>query len=80
MNSLSIINPAEKSTSLSNVSNHQTQEQFGATDQLVNEKSEVGIPLQGRSMTQDGSNADVCICSPAIRLPFQHPTIFEPCG
>lgn len=47
MNSLSIINTAEKATSLSNVSNPppKTQEQFGVTDQLVNENSKVGIPL-----------------------------------
>lgn len=43
MNSLSIINPAEKATSLSNMSNlSQTQEQDVVADQLVNEKSEVG--------------------------------------
>lgn len=47
MNSLSIIDPAEKATSLSNMSNAlPTQEHDVVTDPLLNEKSEVGLPVQ----------------------------------
>lgn len=45
MNSLSIINPAEKATSLSNISNVPHAQEQDAIDEMVNEKAEVSSPV-----------------------------------